>query len=401
MADYLRNLLNTANDNYSNEILFNAEVNLVKSCFSTVLRVFKGILTFFDISCYLDKNLLSLFCKSLLENNLNDTSEIQQENIFNTAFHTMQTFTDITLDIHSAYYLYGTTKLLAKLCGKLPEIPDLAKKYFCHKWLSNEKKLEQDRFSVKILKEFIIDFYPLMAFNEIELDLKNIKKNIRLVLKENFSVQNYPNITNKNFTLLYEGLSKGLAHALESSLQLSSEPLQNLHDWKKCFELLHEFYQISKFIDISKTWSCFLSVSYKIFTIYSAQGIKLIKETIVLHTSEVVVVIKLMQKLTRLCNQLCVHSKVIQDKTVIKQIPEYRALAEKLINEMASALAANNLLPQVWEVAQLKNKNIYGEEVLSQNFSIKNKQITEYSLNNSESYNDEDMPDKEDSEVFE
>lgn len=51
--------------------------------------------------------------------------------------------------------------------------------------------------------------------------------------------------------------------------------------------------------------------------------------------------------------------------TVTNQIPEYRKSLENMIYQIKWAYAKSELL-DCWTVGQLKNKDLYGEEILSQ-----------------------------------
>lgn len=72
-----------------------------------------------------------------------------------------------------------------------------------------------------------------------------------------------------------------------------------------------------------------------------------------------------LQDSTRFLHSLCCHSKAIKNSLILPMIPPLRETLTQLVYKMKAALAANKCSSVFW-MGNLKNKDMYGEEILSQ-----------------------------------
>jgi fanconi anemia group D2 protein len=79
----------------------------------------------------------------------------------------------------------------------------------------------------------------------------------------------------------------------------------------------------------------------------------------------VMALLKKLQGTTRYLHSLCCQSKAIKDNSIIAQIPLIRQTIENLVYRVKAALAANKCNSAFW-MGNLKNKDLHGEEILSQ-----------------------------------
>ena len=72
-----------------------------------------------------------------------------------------------------------------------------------------------------------------------------------------------------------------------------------------------------------------------------------------------------LQKGTRYLQTICAHSKIERDIALSAKVPFLKKSLETLLFATKASLAANNCV-EAFEIGQLKNRNIYGEEIQSQ-----------------------------------
>ena len=75
--------------------------------------------------------------------------------------------------------------------------------------------------------------------------------------------------------------------------------------------------------------------------------------------------IKNLQQATRFLQTICSHSKITQDVSLANNVPLLKKSLEVLIFRVKAMLAANNCLDG-FVLGNLKNRDIHGEEILSQ-----------------------------------
>merc|ERR1712154_668933 len=75
--------------------------------------------------------------------------------------------------------------------------------------------------------------------------------------------------------------------------------------------------------------------------------------------------IKNLQQATRFLQTICSHSKITQDVSLANNVPLLKKSLEVLIFRVKAMLAANDCL-DAFVLGNLKNRDLHGEEILSQ-----------------------------------
>lgn len=387
MANYALDVLEKLNFNYYHQDLYkNDTLTYITSSLSTIWRILTKLFIWFEY--HMDE------CSDLIKKTFSILIGVQyeQESSFISTLKEVtiifERYDRIAFDIHSAFSLYNLIKKLEMLSDLNHSGPKLALKFFCHEWYTFANKKEEGQSLNKMLTVFINDFASTMMLATVDGDIKAIKQNVRAMSKDCIVVKNYPNITGKNFLILYKGVGLGLAYATQTQLLQVHEIQEKIDTFKQCFTLCQDLLQIAKILDDFKIWGAFLKNCCRVLKIFVDEGIELVKSSIIVYVEEIKEMIKLMQNVTRKCTHLCNHGKIVANTHVINFAPEFRFLAETIIVKMKNAFAANDLLG-AWGVAQLKMKNIYGETISSQRINIEE--------TNSLSYlNDENQDDGDD-----
>lgn len=91
----------------------------------------------------------------------------------------------------------------------------------------------------------------------------------------------------------------------------------------------------------------------------------MVEQCIKRNSERVINLLKSLQKTTRYLHCLCCQSKKIQNSSILAQIPFLRQTIETLLLKVQGALVANNCSLEC-NYGNLKNKNLEGEEILSQ-----------------------------------
>ena len=91
----------------------------------------------------------------------------------------------------------------------------------------------------------------------------------------------------------------------------------------------------------------------------------LIEKNFSKNKTDKVNMIRRLQKATRFLQRICIEVKMNQHVMLSRHVPALKKCLEDLIYRVKAMCAANNA-GEIFELGKLKNKNIRGEEILSQ-----------------------------------
>lgn len=105
--------------------------------------------------------------------------------------------------------------------------------------------------------------------------------------------------------------------------------------------------------------------SHLFLKIFLQYGMPMVEQCLKTSSERVINLLKSLQKTTRYLHYLCCTSKKIQNSSILAQIPFLRQTIETLLLKVQAALVANNCSLEC-NFGNLKNKDLEGEEILSQ-----------------------------------
>jgi len=94
-------------------------------------------------------------------------------------------------------------------------------------------------------------------------------------------------------------------------------------------------------------------------------GIPLLEQTFRRHQSDTVSILKTLQISTRYIQVICTSSKTDQDISLANHVPHLKKVLEAMVFRVQAMMAANNCGDAFW-LGNLKNRDLEGEEILSQ-----------------------------------
>lgn len=139
---------------------------------------------------------------------------------------------------------------------------------------------------------------------------------------------------------------------------------------KKLFlQIVWEFIHHQHHIRIVPFSICILLTNYQNTQSYlkllMQHGMPTIELNLNRKSESVLELLRTLQNSTRFLHCLCCQSKALKDTTIISMIPSLREILTQLIYKVQAALAVNKCSEVFW-TGPLKNKDINGEQILSQ-----------------------------------
>lgn len=268
-------------------------------------------------------------------------------------------------------------------------LKSLARKFLSQQWKTPEGTLEKGLF----FNQSVDQLATIYFINNEVLALKNLTllltEDIKLLTTNKNTLSTLKCINRSNFPILYRNLGTALHEATKTRLDKGLTNSEHLDLWKDVAGIMKSMSDIAKTLETRHTLSAFFKKSMPILKLFLSQGIPILEIQFKSETVEVLEVLKILQQSTRFLQTLCCHSRLKKDTALMSKVPHMRQLLETLIYKVKAALAANNCSEAFW-MGNLKNKDIHGEVIASQQ-SIESEESVED--------RDEQLPDDDSDET--
>ncbi|XP_059049077.1 Fanconi anemia group D2 protein [Achroia grisella] len=270
----------------------------------------------------------------------------------------------------------------------LKVLRDMAHNFLSQKWNTPDGVPEKGL----LFNQSVDKFAALYFINNEILELKTLTiqllNDIKVLKGRNDTLSTLKTINKGNFSILYRNLGTAVHEATKSRLSKGLTNTEHLDLWKDVAVILKHMSDIAKTLENRNNLSSFFNKSLPVLKLFLSQGVPILELQLKHNTEEVLEILKILQQSTRFLQSLCCHSRLKKDIVLISKVPYMRQLLETLIYKVKAALAANKCSEAFW-MGNLKNKNIHGEIIASQE-SIESEQSVEN--------DDEELPDDVESE---
>ncbi|CAH2105065.1 unnamed protein product [Euphydryas editha] len=255
---------------------------------------------------------------------------------------------------------YSSSPMLTQI------VRDLAKKFLSKQWKTLDGIAEKGLF----LNTCIDNFAKVYFTNNPISELKNITLLIINDVQQMSNIRNstlnsIQSINKGNFPILYRNLGSAVQIATKTQINKRLTNSEHLDLWKNVWLILKCMCEIAKTLDSRNNLVSFFKKSLPIVKLFISHGIPILELEFKNKTQEILELLKILQQCTRFLQSLCCHSRLKKDTALINKVPYVKQLLETLLYKVKAMLAANNCSEAFW-MGNLKNKNIHGEIIASQ-----------------------------------
>ncbi|CAH3980091.1 unnamed protein product [Pieris brassicae] len=265
-------------------------------------------------------------------------------------------------------------------------VRDTANKFLSKQWKASDGVLEKGL----LLNNSINGFAKEFLINSEILELRHISSSlvneIDTLKNRNNTLISFKSINKSNFPVFFRNLGSALSEVTKRKINTGLTNSEHLELWKDVTFILKCMTDISKNLDSRNNLSAFFKKSLPLIKLFLTNGMPIIEMQFKSETQEVLEILKTLQQTTRFLQSLCCHSRLRKDSVLMSKVPYMRQLLETLIYKVKAALTANNCSEAFW-MGNLKNKNIHGEVIASQQ-----------SVEESAEDCDDELPDDDDSD---
>uniref|UniRef100_A0A452UX93 FA complementation group D2 n=1 Tax=Ursus maritimus TaxID=29073 RepID=A0A452UX93_URSMA len=348
------------------------EYHIMSSCYQRLLQIFHGLFAWSGFFQPENHNLL-YSALEVLTNRLKQGEPDQSlEELLSQSFNYLQNFSHSIPSFQCALYLLRLLMVILEKstapAQNKEKIASLAKQFLCRMWPSGEKEkssipTEQLHTLLSIYLEHTNSV--LKAIEEIAgvgvPELINSPKDA--------SSSTFPTLTRHTFVIFFRVMMAELEKTVKGLQAGTAADSQQIHEEKLLYwnMAVRDFSILINLIKVSvQCVSSLLQYGRLFVEAFLKQCMPLLDFSFRKHREDVLSLLETFQLDTRLLHHLCGHSKIHQDTKLTKHVPLLKKTLELLVCRVKAMLIFNNCREAFW-LGNLKNRDLQGEEILSQN----------------------------------
>ncbi|XP_076105835.1 Fanconi anemia group D2 protein-like [Mytilus galloprovincialis] len=352
------------------------ESSLMASCFQLILQTMCSL---FSWNGFLMSDNKSLFKEGLgtLVSRIKTTSgstQISRQDLIKTSFQYIKNFADMVPNIATAV---SVVKLLTVLADKSDsrdlhgQIPNICEEFLKREWMSADGQKEK---GVKYNENLQIIIRAFMVYSDDPLSAAETiaTKGMPELLEtdKNGCSATFPTLNRSSFSTFYRVMFNQLIDCIKTmspAKQTDSREVKidKLLQWNQAVRILHIHINLIKAFDGRGNVTSALKCGRQFIEIFLRQGMPLLDTMFRTNREDVQGLLKNLQISTRYLHHMCGHSKIMKDVCLTNLVPLMKKCLEAFVYRVKAMLTMNKCLEAFW-LGNLKNRDLQGEEILSQ-----------------------------------
>uniref|UniRef100_A0A452G7Y1 FA complementation group D2 n=1 Tax=Capra hircus TaxID=9925 RepID=A0A452G7Y1_CAPHI len=294
--------------------------------------------------------------------------------LYRQSFHYLQNFHASIPSFHCALYLIRLLMIILEKSTASTEnkrqIASLAKQFLCRVWPNGEKErssIPNDQLQALLGIYLEHTDSVLKAIEEIAgvgvPELINSPKEA--------SSSTFPTLTWTTFVIFFRVMMAELEKTVKGLQAGTAADSQQIHEekllyWNMAVRDFSILINLIKVFDSRPVLFACLKYGRLFVEAFLKQCMPLLDFSFRKHRKDVLSLLEAFQLSTRLLHHLCGHSKIRQDTKLTKHVPLLKKTLELLVCRVKAMLILNNCREAFW-LGNLKNRDLQGEEIISQN----------------------------------
>ncbi|NXP89491.1 FACD2 protein, partial [Passerina amoena] len=351
------------------------EHQLMSSCYQLLLLTFRSLFAWNGFSQHENTDLLRSALQVLADRlKPGETEFLLLEELISESFQYLLNFQQSVPSFHCAYIL---TQLLIAIAEKpmsgwkREKMASLAKQFLCQSWVKPSGDREKGSQFNSALHTLLCVYLEhtdniLKAIEEISSvgvpELMNSAKDA--------CSSTYPTLSRQTFPVFFRVMMAQLESSVKSipagkPSDSSEVQLEKLLRWNIAVRNFHILINLVKVFDSRPVLSICLKYGRLFVEAFLKLAMPLLDHSFKKHTDDVQSLLKTLQMSTRQLHHMCGHSKIHQDIGLTNHVPLLKKSLEQFVYRVKAMLAFNHCQEAFW-VGILKNRDLQGEEILTQ-----------------------------------
>uniref|UniRef100_A0A672U5D9 FA complementation group D2 n=1 Tax=Strigops habroptila TaxID=2489341 RepID=A0A672U5D9_STRHB len=347
---------------------------LMSSCYQQLLLTFRSLFAWNGFSQPENTDLLRSALQVLAERlKPGETEFLLLEDLISESFHYVLNFQQSVPSFYCAFIL---TQLLITIAEKpmagwkKEKIASLAKQFLCQSWVrpsGDREKGNQFNSALHTLLCVYLEHTDNILKAIEEISSVGVPELINSA-KDGCS-STYPTLTRQTFLIFFRVMMAQLESSVKSiPAGKPSDSSEKLLRWNIAVRNFHILINLVKVRLLLLFWF-YLQVPSKYGRLFVEAFLKLamplLDYSFKKHRDDVQSLLKTLQLSTRQLHHMCGHSKIHQDIGLTNHVPLLKKSLEQFVYRVKAMLAFNHCQEAFW-LGVLKNRDLQGEEILSQ-----------------------------------
>lgn len=350
------------------------EHHTMASCYQRLLQVFHALFAWKGFTHHSNHRLLCSALEVLSSRLKQNEKEQPLEELVSQSFNYLQNFHHSIPSFQCGLYLLRLLMALLEKSAvptqKKEKLASLAKQLLCRAWPHGEK-VKNTAFNDHLHDLLCIYLEHtdnvLKAIEEIAgvgvPELVNAPKDA--------SSSTFPTLTRHTFVIFFRVMMAELEKTVKGLQAGTAADSQQVHEekllyWNMAVRDFSILINLMKVFDSYPVLHACLKYGRHFVEAFLKQCMPLLDFSFRKHRGDVLSLLETLQLNTRLLHHLCGHSKIHQDTRLTKHVPLLKKSLELLVCRVKAMLVLNNCREAFW-LGTLKNRDLQGEEIISQN----------------------------------
>ncbi|XP_061910230.1 Fanconi anemia group D2 protein isoform X4 [Entelurus aequoreus] len=351
------------------------EHHLISSCCQLLLQVLNSIFSWFGFSQPGHRSLLKRALGVLAGRLEEEGPELNLELLVKHSLDYLLNFHSTIPNLSSALTLSQLLSTVAEKGGNpfafKEQNASLARGFLTQQWMTvSGEKQRGNKFNEAL--QALLSIYlrhvddVLKAVEEITQE--GLSQIINASKDESSAA--WPTLSKQTFLVFYKVLMTELEKSVRripigKSSDSSEAQSEKLLTWNLAVRDFHILVNLVKVFDSRSVVNVCLKYGRLFLESFLKLGMPLLDFSFKRHKEDVQNLLKTFQLSTRQLHHMCGHSKIRQDTSLTNHVPAVKKSLELFVYRVKAMLTLNNCQEAFW-IGNLKNRNLKGEEILSQ-----------------------------------
>uniref|UniRef100_A0A673IDX3 Fanconi anemia group D2 protein-like n=1 Tax=Sinocyclocheilus rhinocerous TaxID=307959 RepID=A0A673IDX3_9TELE len=303
-----------------------------------------------------------------------DETDLTLDQLSRHAFEYLQNFQSTVPSLNTALCLTQLLIVLSQYGGSnhrtyREQITSLAKRFLCQEWVTVSGEKERGNKYHDALQTLLSIYLEhtddvLKAVEEIAgegvPELLNAAKDA--------NSPSWPTLNRQTFLVYYKSMMAELERAVRKippSKQTDNQESEKLLTWNLAVRDFHILINLVKMFNSRPVLTVCLKYGRLFLESFLKLGMPLLDYSFKKHKEDVQSLLKTIQLSTRQLHHMCGHSKIRQDTGLTNHVPALKKNLEQFVYRVKAMLTLNHCQEAFW-LGNLKNRDLKGEEILSQ-----------------------------------
>uniref|UniRef100_UPI00398E4C27 Fanconi anemia group D2 protein isoform X2 n=1 Tax=Pristiophorus japonicus TaxID=55135 RepID=UPI00398E4C27 len=344
------------------------------ACYQLLLQILNTLFAWCGFAQHENRKLLKS-ALSVLANRLKaGDGELELEELFRQTFRYLQNFHSSIPRCASALTL---TQLLIVIAARSPDnqykekIASIARGFLCQSWVlpsgEKEKGIKYNEALQTLLCIYLKHTDDVLKSVE-EIAGVGIPELLNST-KDGNSVT-FPTLTRQTFLVFYRVMMNELDKSVKDipagkESDSAEVQVEKLLRWNVAVRDFHILVNLVKVFDSRPVLGVCLKHGRLFIESFLKQGMPLLDYSFKKHRDDVQSLLKTLQLSTRQLHHMCGHTKLNQDTNLTNHVPLLKKLLELFVYRVKAMLTINKCQEAFW-LGNLKNRDLQGEEIVSQ-----------------------------------